>query len=913
LKASRKKAATKKSARRRAGQTASPIALNFSTDWYWEQDVELRFTRVDVRGGNPAEKTIAASLIGKMRWDTGVEVEGGWEAHRNMLEAHAAFEDVLMWRLLPDGSRRYVSVSGEPRLDARGRFAGYRGIGRDITKQKRMQQLLKLQQVVTRRLAESTDVPAALAAAFQAICEEEGWDNAEFWQHDAGAATLRCTAHWTRAGDADARRFVEGSVDRVMKPGAGLVGTVYQTGEAMWLADATQDPRGLRTALAERTGLRGAALLPVSYDGRVGGVIAFHSRRIRPPDKRMAQAFNAITTQIGAYLRRMEAEQAVRESEERFRGLTNLSSDWYWEQDTEFRFTRVEGRLVAGGDPALRGRLLGTRRWESGLQMEGGWDAHRQALEARQPFHDVVMWRNLADGSRRYVSVSGEPLFAPDGRFAGYRGVGREVTRQMRAEQLLKLEHRVARALAGAEDGVSGLRAVMQAVCQVEGWACGRFFRVEGEELRFQAAWMVPDSGFEDFVMRSAEVTYRSGAGIAGRAWANGEAVWAQDVQDDDRTMTKMAASDISLGGVFAFPVLSEGRTIGVLSFSSPSVRQPDKRLLLAVRVIGSQVGQYLQRKQAEIALRESEERFRSLTQMSSDFFWETDERHRMTQLVHGPNYPSAYMGRSVIGKTAWEVPSLAPDDAGWAAHRAVLDQHQPFRDFEFARAMPDGVQRHFSISGQPRYAADGAFTGYRGVGRDVTEIAMAREHIASLAYSDPLTGLANRTSLGPSLEQAVQRARRRNSKLAVVFIDLDGFKQVNDLHGHDAGDKMLVELAARLRDNLRASDLIARLGGDEFLVVLEEVTEIGPVEIVAKKLLSEAAQTYDLGGREARVTASIGISVYPDDAADALALMKHADTAMYAAKQAGKNIFRFYTAGPAANEPQAENKTDAA
>jgi len=910
-----KKPAARRPAQRRGSIAPSPSALSFSTDWYWEQDADLRFTRVDVRGGNPAEKAIAATLIGKQRWETGVEVEGGWETHRAALHAHAPFDDVLMWRLLPDGGRRYMSVSGEPRFDARGKFTGYRGIGRDITKQKRMQQLLKLQQTVTRRLAESESVPAALSAAFQAICEAEGWDSAEYWQHDAAAGTLRCTAHWVREGDAQARHFVEGSVDRVMTPGAGLVGTVYQTGESMWLADSTQDPRGLRTALAERTGLRGATLLPVSYGGHVGGVAAFHSRSIRPPDKRMAQAFNAIATQIGVYLQRAEAEQAVRESEERFRSLTNLSSDWYWEQDDQFRFTRIEGRFVTGGDPALRSKLLGTRRWDSGLLMEGGWDAHRADLEAHKPFHDLVMWRVLPDGSRRYVNVSGEPLYAADGRFTGYRGVGRDVTRQMRAEHLLKLEHRVARALAGAEDAVSGLRAVMQAMCQVEGWACGRYFRLEGEELRFQTAWVTPDSGFEDFVLQSATMAYRSGQGIAGRAWANGEPVWAQDVQDDDRTLTKMASHDISLGGVFAFPVLSEGRTIGVLSFSSPQVRQPDKRLLLAVRVIGSQVGQFMQRKQAEESLRESEERFRGLTQMSSDFFWETDEQHRLTQLVHGPNYPDAYMGRGVIGKASWDVPSLSPDEAGWAAHRAALEKHQPFRDFEFARAMPDGVQRHFSISGQPRYAAAGAFIGYRGVGRDVTEIAMAREHIASLAYSDPLTGLANRTSLGPSLEQAVQRARRRNSKLAVVFIDLDGFKQVNDALGHDAGDRMLVELAARLRDNLRASDLIARLGGDEFLVVLEEVTEIAPVEIVAKKLLSEAGLPYDVGGREARVSASIGISVYPDDAADALALMKHADTAMYAAKQAGKSTFRFYTAGPAANEPQADagSRSDAA
>src|SRR4029077_5965869 len=110
-------------------------------------------------------------------------------------------------------------------------------------------------------------------------------------------------------------------------------------------------------------------------------------------------------------------------------------------------------------------------------------------------------------------------------------------------------------------------------------------------------------------------------------------------------------------------------------------------------------------------------------------------------------------------------------------------DQHLPFRDFEFARPLGANV-RHFSVSGEPRFAGDGRFVGYQGVGRDIPDVALARERISSLAYSDPLTGLANRTSLGPSLEQAVQRARRRNSKLALVFLDLDGFKQINDAHG---------------------------------------------------------------------------------------------------------------------------------
>ena len=205
---------------------------------------------------------------------------------------------------------------------------------------------------------------------------------------------------------------------------------------------------------------------------------------------------------------------------------------------------------------------------------------------------------------------------------------------------------------------------------------------------------------------------------------------------------------------------------------------------------------------------------------------------------------------------------------------------------------MPDGVVRYLSISGEPRFGADGRFLGYRGVGRDVTEIALARERIASLAYSDPLTGLANRTSLGPSLEQAVQRARRSGSKLAVVFLDLDGFKQINDLHGHDAGDALLVELAGRLR----AQPARERPGRRAWAATSSwwcwrRCRTLAPVETVAKQAARRDARgPTPCPAREVGVTASIGISVFPDDAADARALMKHADSAMYAAKQAGKN-----------------------
>jgi len=171
-----------------------------------------------------------------------------------------------------------------------------------------------------------------------------------------------------------------------------------------------------------------------------------------------------------------------------------------------------------------------------------------------------------------------------------------------------------------------------------------------------------------------------------------------------------------------------------------------------------------------------------------------------------------------------------------------------------------------------------------------------AEQNLRFFASHDSLTGLSNRTMFNDRLHQALAQAARFERSLALLFIDLDGFKLVNDTLGHATGDLLLAELAKRLRATLREGDVIGRVGGDEFVVLIEEFTEAGQVAEVAKKLLDTVTRPFNLQGRECQVTASLGISIYPDDGKDADTLIKNADMAMYLVKQQGKNSFRFYS-----------------
>jgi diguanylate cyclase (GGDEF)-like protein len=205
-----------------------------------------------------------------------------------------------------------------------------------------------------------------------------------------------------------------------------------------------------------------------------------------------------------------------------------------------------------------------------------------------------------------------------------------------------------------------------------------------------------------------------------------------------------------------------------------------------------------------------------------------------------------------------------------------------------YRRVLSDG--QIIAVFFQP--VADG---GVVVVFEDVTDHEKAQERARFLATHDELTGLPNRSAFGEAVNHAIQAGHRYGHMFTVMFMDLDRFKNINDTFGHSAGDVLLIETAKRLKECLRESDVIARIGGDEFIILLREVTDQSQAAKVARKILSAVVKPLTIQGHECRVTASIGVSMFPTNALDEESLIKNADAAMYVAKEEGRNGFRFH------------------
>ena len=402
-----------------------------------------------------------------------------------------------------------------------------------------------------------------------------------------------------------------------------------------------------------------------------------------------------------------------------------------------------------------------------------GASTHRERILSGTLFDNVEAVRVRKDGTRVNVSLSAAPLSDSTGRIIGRVAMFADISERKRVEQRQRLQSAITEMLAEAERVEEIIPRLIQQLCESWGFAAGAR-RVVGEDklLRQSEYWCVPVPAIDVFLRQSAARvdSVREDAGLLRRVWATGQPVWLADLARETTFFRGQQALEAGLHSAFAVPVMVGGEFFGVIEFFGREVRRYDAEIVAFAQNVGSQLGQFIARKQAE-------------------------------------------------------------------------------------------------------------------------------SNLTFFANHDALTSLPNRFMFNERLTQALARAHRQGQMVAVLFIDLDRFKVINDTLGHDAGDRLLIQLATELRGCLRENDTIARQGGDEFVVLVEDIHDPNQVTGVAQKILETVAEPHILGGQEFRITASIGISVYPDEGADLQTLLKNADIAMYRAKEQGKNNFQFYSA----------------
>ena len=568
--------------------------------------------------------------------------------------------------------------------------------------------------------------------------------------------------------------------------------------------------------------------------------------------------------------RKRESDLAKARSEaERFRGLTELSADWFWETDAEHRFV-----WLSGGAPVAtffgHTQTYGKRIWEiPGIEIEpSALGAHLERLAARESFFDLEIARVDERSARQVHIISGQSRFDDNDNFIGYRGVGRDITEQRAAE----------RALWHAKERLE---------LALDGGNLAEFhFDAERGELATGDGWV-------RFLGHTHSPAVTLGAELIAM------------IHPEDRVAYTDALVRTLKGATNVLETEFRIRTRkGEWKWLHARGRVTERAENGRARQLSGTVADVDERKRAEAVLAEREQRFRDVVEASGEYVWETDTDWRYTYLSERAEAVLGYERSELLGKRPQDFMPLGEPRAVEQSLAGRVAEGKPFRDLLHRMITKSGGVIWLSVSGVPVRDAEGRVSGWRGTGADITARKHAETRIEHLTTRDALTGLPNATLLADRASQAILSAARSRAQFALLCIDLDRFKLVNESLGHRAGDALLRSVAERLGNLVRGEDTLARLGGDDFVLV-HAIKSADEAAAVAQRILGVLARPFTVEGKPLNVAASIGISIYPNDGRDFVELLKNADAALYHAKESGKGTWRCFA--PALNARAAE------
>ncbi|MDP8970247.1 MAG: EAL domain-containing protein [Actinomycetota bacterium] len=757
---------------------------------------------------------------------------------------------------------------------------------------------------------EALSIEEALQGALDRVCEITGWPVGHAYEAaEDGTGQLTPCRLWHVADPQRYSAFRSITEQTPLARGVGLPGQVLATGRPQWMRDVTRHPNFPRAGAAADIGVRGGFAFPVTVRGEVQAVLEFFSSQPEEMDEPLLEVMGHVGAQLGRVIERCRAEQALRAKERQTRQIIETASDAFVATDTDgriidwnhqsermFGWTRSEalGRPVA--DTIIPERLRQAH--------EQGFRRFLDTGEPRAMGRRLELQTRRRDGSELPVELA--VWAVGDGAGRTFNAFLRDISDRRRAEQAAAAESQRLAAIVAIQTELAAAWLDWDRVTALVVHRAVQLTDADGSVVEAIDADGVVHRGVHSTAALHLGPRFRGDEGLAGLGVApGGVPLVCADSHDDPRVVSEFWEG-LGVRSLAVVPLLHRGETVGLLTVVSARPGAFSKREVHSLELIAGLVGAAIgtareftakqelltQRTAVMDALEESEERFRQA-------FDNAPIGMAMIDLANATPGRVLQVNRAMCAITGYRQDQLLADDLVRVIHPAdrqgnvevlrrfrsgVARTHEAEQRYLHARGQAVWVHTSASVvrdtQGHPLYAIVQV--------QDVTARKEAEARLRELALFDPLTGLPNRTLLTDRLSLAMGRARRQQTLVGALFIDLDRFKEVNDGLGHHVGDRLLGLVAERLTGVLRPNDTAARLGGDEFVVLCEDLVAPDDAVTVAVRIAAALDRPFVLDGRELVVTASVGVATSgghdsPDE------LLRRADAAMYRAKERGR------------------------
>ncbi len=774
---------------------------------------------------------------------------------------------------------------------------------------------LALLQDIGRILAQATSEHVTLTMIVERICACLQCEFGACWKEDEQTHHIACTQIWHDPALAGSE-FVELTLNASFAPGVGgLIRTTLNSRKPFSVEDISTLPGLQRGPAALAAGLRSAFAFPLVTGGQPVGAMEFFCRESRPPGEPLVMAAIAAGTMIGEFIAR-------RQSDERYRELVELSPDaLVVHSDDVYVFANPAAVVALGAKDVSQ--ILGRDAYS--IVHPDFQDISRARVQRMYQDRSDAPMAGLkylrfdgtvfdVEASSRYLIFAGRPAI---------QTIFRDVSSRKRDQQHIARLTNLYAALSETSKAIALLSSpdkLFREVCRIA-VEHGKFelagiveIATSGDERigRFVASH---GSHWEKLLEIRLELD-RAGPHLKGPitgAIQRGAHSINNDFLNDPGTESWRAlrsSANLRSGG--AFPLRRDGKVVGALAVYSTETGIFDQGLIELLDEIAlnlsfglDAVEREAKRHEAESALRENERALSTLIGNIPGMAYRCrlDDSWTLEFASEGCIQLTGYRPIDLIDNRVLSfIDLLYPGDRTRVQDeiRERIGRGDHFI-IEYQIVCADATVKWVSEKAQVVRNDSGEAVALEGIIDDITERKRFEERLSFLAQYDVLTGLPNRALFYDRLRQAVGRAKREQTMVGLMFLDLDRFKQINDTLGHAAGDRVLKVVAERLRGFLREVDTIARLGGDEFTVIIEGVSAPEQLSGVAGKIRNALSEAVNLDGRDMSVSASIGITLYPRDGEDIEQLIKNADIAMYHAKRrGGRQQYQFYDQGMA-------------